>query len=238
MTKKYEIIPPSRGGLPATRNEDRGVTVTPPRINPGGIIESTLTRWEANRHSRTIGAVAARTRAEADLFDAQTQALASYGKRQEAAFRLRELPEILANDLARRRVDRAEELRKVQHQHELAETRRMTELAQAQVVLVDAQQALRAQRDFGYTTYELGWKKKQCEMLDVELNAAERRAILRQHLSELERQDASERRTGSDSAAGADDVDDALYEARAQLNASGLDTSRVDAIIEQRKSSR
>ena len=116
MTKKYEIIPPSRGGLPAARNEDRGVTVTPPRLNPGGIIESTLTRWDANRHSRTIGAVAARTRAETDLFDAQTQALASYGKRQEAAFRLRELPEILANDLARRRVDRAEELRKVQHQ--------------------------------------------------------------------------------------------------------------------------
>jgi hypothetical protein len=238
MTKKYEIIPPSRGGLPTVRNEDRGVTVTPLRINPGGIIESTLTRWEANRHGRTIGAIAARTRAESDLFDAQTQALASYCKRQEAAFRLQELPEVLANDLARRRVERSEELRRVQHQHDLAETRRMTELAQAQVILVDAQQALAAQRDHGYTTYELGWKKKQCEMLDVELNAAERRAILRQHLAELERQDASERRDNSDSRGSDDDIDDALYEARAQLNANGLDSSRIDAAIDRRKVSR
>jgi hypothetical protein len=234
---KYEILPPARGGVPA-RRENNSVAVSPPRVNPGGIIDSALTRWEANRHARTIGAVATRTRAEADLFDAQTQALNSYVKRQEAGFRLQELPEVLANDRARRRVQRAEELRQVQHQHEVSEMHRQTEIARVEAVLVDAQQALRAQREFGYTTYELGWKKKQCEMLDVELNAAERRAILRQHLSELERQDASERRSGSDSAAGADGVDDALYEARAQLNASGLDTGRIDAIIEQRKSSR
>jgi hypothetical protein len=236
MTEKYEILPPSRGGAPVRRDNNVAVA-SRPRVNPGGIIESTLTRWEANRHSRTIGAVAARTRAEADLFDAQTQALASYGKRQEAAFRLRELPEILANDLARRRVDRAEDLRRVQHQHELSETRRMTELAQAQVVLVDAQQALAAQRDHGYTTYELGWKKKQCEILDVELNAAERRAILRQHLAELEQQHKAEQRGGSNAGESDDALDDALYEARAQLNASGLDTSRIDAVIERRKSS-
>jgi hypothetical protein len=148
---------------------------------------------------------------------------------------VRELPEILANDLARRRVDRAEELRRVQHQHELNETRRMTELAHAQVVLVDAQQALAAQRDYGYTTYELGWKKKQCEILDVELNAAERRAILRQHLAELEQQHGAEQRGGSHAAASDDALDDALYEARAQLNANGLDTSRIDAMIERRK---
>jgi hypothetical protein len=236
MSKKYEILPPSRGGVPA-RREYNGV-VSPPRANPGGMIESTLTRWEANRHARTIGAVAARTRAEADLFEAQTQAVNSYAKRQEAAFRLQELPEILGNDRARRRIERAEELRQVQHRHEVAEMHRQTEIARVAAVLVDAQQALRAQRDFGYSTYELAFKKKNCEILDVELNAAERRAILRQHMAELEQSGSPRARSGLASDASDDVIDDALYEKRAQLNASGLDTSRIDAIIEQRKTSR
>jgi hypothetical protein len=237
MTDKYEILPPSRGAVPA-RRDNSAVVVSPPRVNPGGVIESILTRWEANRHARTIGAVAVRTRAETDLFEAQTQALNSYVKRQQAGYRLQELPEILNNDRARRRIERAEELRQVQHQFEVAEMHRQTEIARVEVVLVDAQQALRAQRDHGYTTYELGWKKKQCEILDVELNAAERRAILRQHLAELEQQHRAEQRGGSDARPNEDALDDALYEARAQLNASGLDTSRIDAAIERRKSPR
>jgi len=234
---KYEILPPSRGGVPA-RRDTNSVSVTPPRVNPGGIIESTLTRWEANRHARTIGAVAARTRAEADLFEAQTQAMASYVKRQQAGYRLQELPEILGNDRARRRVERAEELRQGQHQHEVAEVHRQTEIARIEAVLVDAQQALKAQRDFGYTTYELAFKKKNCELLDVELSAAERRAILRQHIAELDQPRSSERATGLGSDVSDDLIDEALYEKRAQLNASGLDTSRIDAVIDQRKANR
>jgi hypothetical protein len=90
----------------------------------------------------------------------------------------------------------------------------------------------KAQHDFGYTTYELAFKKKNCELLDVELNAAERRAILRQHVAELDQPKSSERPAG----VGADDaIDETLYEVRAQLNASGLDTGRIDALIEQRK---
>jgi hypothetical protein len=231
MAKKYELLPPSRSAPPADRNQ--GTTLAaPPRVNPGGVLQSSLMRWEANRHSRTLGAVAARTRAETDLFDAQSQLVASYIKRLEAAHRLQELPEVLANDRACRRVERAEALRKIQHEHEMAETRRMTELAHVQAVLVDAQQALQAQRDHGHTTYDLLWKKKQCEMLDVELNAAERRAILRQHLTELE---AGERR--GEPGVSEDGVDDALYEARAQLNANGLDSSRIDALISRRRTS-
>jgi hypothetical protein len=234
MSKKCEILPPVRGGVPAPR-DNTVVAVSPPRVNPGGIIDSALTRWEANRHSRTIGAVATRTRAEADLFDAQTQALTSYGKRLEAGYRIQELPEILSNDRARRRVQRAEELRQVQHQHEVAELHRQTEIARVGAVLVDAQQALRAQRDFGFITYELAHKKKACELLDVELNAAERRAILQQHLSELAPQD-DDRPGKREPDAGA--LDDALYEIRAQLNASGLDTSRIDEILERRNGKR
>src|ERR1700733_6255210 len=97
MSKKYEILPPSQSGALA-RPERSEVVVSPPRVNPGGIIESTLTRWEANRHTRTIGAIATRTRAETDLFEAQTQALNSYVKWQQAVYRVQELPEILSND--------------------------------------------------------------------------------------------------------------------------------------------
>jgi hypothetical protein len=76
MSTKYEILPPSRAGALA-RRDNNSVVAAPPCVNPGNLIESTLTRWEANRHARTIGAVAARTRAEADLFEAQTQVLAA-----------------------------------------------------------------------------------------------------------------------------------------------------------------
>jgi len=200
------------------------------------MIESTLTRWEANRHARTIGAIAERTRAETDLFNAQTQAVESYVKRQQAGYRLLELPEILSNDRARRRIERTEELRQVQHRYEVAEMHRQTEIARVEAVLVDAQQALKAQRDHGYATYELAFAKKKCEMLDVELNAAERRAILRQHIAELDQANSSDRLAGSGGDASNDAIDEALYEKRSQLNASGLDTSRIDTLIEQRRS--
>ena len=96
--------------------------------------------------------------------------------------------------------------------------------------MVDAQQQLKAQRDHGYTTYELAWKKKYCDLLDVELSTAERRAILRQHMAELE-EPAGGLIDQTDDA-----IDDALYEKRAQLNASGLDTSKIDAELDRRKS--
>ena len=175
-----EIIPPSR--LPANTGHGAGRELSSyvARENPGGIISSTLTRWEAERHARVYGALAARTRAEADYFDAQSGAIESYIKRAKAGYRLAELPEILATDRARRRADRAEELREIQHQRDLAETRRRTEMAHLQSTLVDAEQALQAQRDHGYLTHSLAWKRKHCELLNIELDAAERRALLRE----------------------------------------------------------
>jgi hypothetical protein len=226
---KIEIIPPARTGLPARRSEG---SVMSPRINPGGIVGSALTRWEANRHARAISAIAERTRAEATLFDAQTQALEAYAKRQRAGARVQELPEIIATDRARRRAERADELRQAQHQYEVAETRRMTELAHANCALVDAQQALKAQRDYGYGSYELEWKKRKAEILEVELTAAERRAILREHMAELEQ--ASQAAPGVNPGAGDEEVDQALYEARSQLRASGLDTSKIDTVLARR----
>ncbi len=228
---KVELMPPSKGRSLALRSNNVPVPVTPPRMNPGGIVSSTLIRWEANRHARAISAVAERTRAEASLFDAQTQALEAYAKRQRAGARVQELPEIIANDRAIRRAERAEELRQIQHQSELAETRRQTDIAHADCALVDARQALQAQRDHGYDSYALEWKKRKCEILDVELSTAERKAVLREHMSEFEDSAESGRlRPG----ASDNDVDEALHEARSQLRASGLDTGRIDAVLARR----
>jgi hypothetical protein len=228
---KVEIIPPSRA--PMRRSDAALVPAAPPRVNPGGLVSSTLTRWEANRHSRAISAIAERTRAEAGLFDAQTQALESYVKRQRAGARVQELPEIIANDRAIRRSERAEELRQVQHRYELAETRRQADLANADRVLVDARQALQAQREHGYDSYALEWKKRQCEILDVELSMAERKAILREHLGEIERS----REAGTlGPGVGDAEINEALHEARAQLRASGLDTRKIDEVLASRGS--
>ncbi len=226
---KMEIIPPSRSRLPA-RQDGAFLPAEPPRINPGGLVSSTLTRWEANRHARVLGALTERTKAQAGLFDAQSQALESYVKRQRAGARVQELPEMIATDRAKRRAERADELRNAQHQYELAETRRITEIAHATRVLVDAQQALTAQREHGYDSYALEWKKRKAEILEVELTAAERRAILREHMGEVEQ--ASE--PGLNPGSSDDDVDDALHEARSQLRASGLDTGKIDAVLARR----
>jgi len=226
---KVEIIPPSRV---VERRSQTSATVAPPRTNPGGVLSSTLARWEANRHGRVIAAVAERTRAEAALFDAQTQALESYGKRQRAAARVQELPEIIANDRAIRRAGREEQLEQIHHQRELVEIHRQTGLANADRVLLDARQALQAQRDHGGTAYDLEWKKRKCEILDVELSMAERRVILREHLAEMERNTAD--LTGLRPDASDDEVGDALLEARAQLRASGLETDKIDAVLSRR----
>lgn len=223
MKKEIEVIPPQRSSL--TRSEQTQM-VNLPQVNPGGAISSTLIRWQADRHARTYSALSASTRAEANFLEAQGQAVDAYIQRGRAVQRLQELPETLATDRIRRRSERAEELRELFHQQKLAEMRRDTDRTHAEIVLVDAQQALRAQREHGYSTHELAWKKRTVEMLDVELNAAERRAILQQHVAGLEQSNGI----------GKDDViDDALYEKRAQLNASGLDTSRIDAVIERRQ---
>ena len=227
---KMEILPPLRTNLPARRIES-GVPAAPPRVNPGGIISSTLTRWEAQRHSRAISAVAERTRSEASLLDAQTTALESYVKRQRAGARVQELPEIIANDRAIRRTERAEELRQVQHHHEVAEVRRQTEVAHADRVLVDARQALKAQRDHGYDSYALEWKKRKCEILDVELSMAERKAILSEHMGGF---DTSSDVQGLRAGTGDDEIDEALHEARSQLRASGIDTGKIDAVLVRR----
>jgi hypothetical protein len=161
---KVEIMPPSR---PVARRPE-STPAAPPRMNPGGLLSSTLIRWEAHRHQRTMTAVAERVRAEADLFDAQSQMADSFIRRQRAFARVDELPEIIGADRARRRAARDEEVREHNNEYELAQMRRAAERANAQALLEDANQVLRAQQEHGYSAYEIAWMKRQCERLDVE----------------------------------------------------------------------
>jgi DNA-binding transcriptional MerR regulator len=141
---------------------------------------------------------------------------------------------MIAADRAKRRAARAEELRMLYHQHELASVRRMTELTRAEAVLEDARQALKAQRDHGESAYDLEWQRRQCESLEVELSAEERREVLRQHRAEVK----ARTRGGLPQEKNDQAIKDALFEARNQLRASGLDTSRIDGLLRQYSASK
>lgn len=234
---KQEILPPERPSSQVTRRDTTTVSVSPPRIHTGGIVESTLTRWEANRQSRAVDAITRRTQSESALMKAQTEVMETYVARHRAAYRVQELPEILANDRAQRRVERANQLRDVQHRYEMAETKRLTELSHAQATLTDAQQALAAQRSYGDLTYKLAWRRKGSDMLEIELSDAERRAVLRQHTQEMDG-GSSQRLLSTGGDETEETIDDALHERRSQLAASGIDTSRVDDAIERRRARR
>jgi hypothetical protein len=66
-------------------------------------------------------------------------------------------------------------------------------------------------------------------MLELELSVAERRAILREHTATLAPRRA--RSAAPETAANNEQLLDALLSARAELFASGLDTTRIDAAI-------
>jgi hypothetical protein len=232
---KQEILPPVRT-VPAKPDRVATEQMMIERVRPGGPIRSHLMRWSADRDVPTLKAVAARINAEAEVFEAQTLLAESFVRRQRAVALVEELPETIASDRAKRRAERAEALRQAQHKYELGEIGRLTEITHAQAALVDGQQALRAQIEHGYMTYELAFEKKNNEILDIELDAEERRAILREH----KEQRASRSRSGSFLAHDVNDdlIDDALHEKRIQLEHEGLDTSRIDAVIERRRAAR
>lgn len=221
---KVEIIPPDRSL--AKRSLNGIATVARARTNPGGLVSSTLTRWEANGQTRAISAVAERTRAEADLFEAQTQALESYVKRQAAAARVEELPEIIAAERAGRRAARAEELRQMQNKYNVAQLRRQTELARAEAILEDARQALNAQREHGVHYHGLGWKQKIGER---ELYVEEQQVILSEHRKRVAGKDFNELQHASN---------EELLQRRAEMNADGHDTRAIDDELARRSASK
>jgi hypothetical protein len=241
-----EIIPPSRA-VQTRPSANRGLAEvrhsTPPRANPGGILSSMPMRWEANAQAKTYAAFARRTSAERALVEADTELGESLIKNVRMRHRFAELPEILATDRTKRQVQRNEELRELRHQVEMAETRRMQELAiadtsltdartglmqarerltVAQTGLLDAEQALMAQRDHGGRYHELGWKQKNGER---ELYIEEQEAVLSEHRKRAGRSTQDELQHASDSE---------LLQRRAEMNADGHDTRAVDDVLARR----
>ncbi len=145
-----------------------------------------VSREAAEGHARALGAMTTWTYAEAEYFEALDKAFSSYSKTLRTAMELNELPEKYAHERAVRRVLRANELRQAQQMCEVHELQRLTEIAHRETELTDARQQLAAQRNYGESTHELAWKKKHLEMLEIEMDAVERRALLKQHHVSLE----------------------------------------------------
>lgn len=227
MSRRYiEIIPPGTP-LPDSRHGAWTAATAVASDTSDGPMVSLFARARARRQARTLRAMAETMEAAKVYFDARRQAIESCIKAQEEEYRLESLPLRSGLEQARQGEEEWEKLRAVEHQSEIAEWQRGGELAEAQAALLAARQALEAQRDLGG---ELAWKRRQVDLLDIELAIAERRAVLRQHFEELSRaMGGAGARVGS---AGA--LEDALHDARAQLNAHGLDTSAIDAILERR----
>jgi hypothetical protein len=218
-----EILPPSVGTVPV-RPPARHAW--PEDLFDGGVLSPVLTRWRENRRARTLNAMTTTMVAAKAFFEARAEAIDACFKSREAEYRLWELPSIAAADAARREEERTEVIRDLRGRHVLEEIRHMTARAEAEAGLLTAAHAFAARRDLGA---EIAWGKQAGELLDVEMALAERRAVMRQHLLELEQ---SER--GRSEARGSDPIEDALYEARGLLRAHGLDTTGIDAVLERR----
>jgi hypothetical protein len=234
MPKDIEILPPNKNGPPAPL-ESRPPAI--PAVHVGhDSIDFFFNRRRWNKQARAVDALARLNQSEAACVNAQTAVVEADTKLRTALVAAAELPERLGHELQLRRGARAEELRALVHTYGMKEMQRErerlayeAETNQARAALVDSEQALQAQRDFGYPGYELAWKRKAYETFGVDLTPGERRQIVGQYL----KMPAGD--TAPTGPANAGDIDDALYEARAELQASGLDTSRIDAIIGRRE---
>jgi hypothetical protein len=201
------------------------VTASPQRYdqNPGGIISGGPKRWLADRQSRTLDAFTRRDVAARKLVEADTALQDSLIENYRVRQRVAEVPQLLATESAMRAMRRSEEIRELTHQIDVAERRRAREIAQADLdayptrtALLDAEQKLQAQREYGPRHYALDWEQRINER---ELYVAEQRIALADHA----------RRAGAE-----DFTLEELQAARADLNADGADTTPIDRAIERK----
>jgi hypothetical protein len=104
------------------------------------------------------------------------------------------------------------------------ELRQAAERAEAATTLLTARDALQAQRLIGP---DIAVRKREVDLLDQQLAAEERRAILRQSL-----QDLNNALSTSAVAPDATTLREALINARNLLNTHGLDTRAIDSALE------
>lgn len=208
-------------------------TLIAPSMPHQGPIQAMFTRACASRSAQTMEALVPMAQAQTELTTAHTALIKSQHKNYEVQCRYNEAAEKEGRELAVRRAKHAEEMRQLQHRQQANElirekeiTQLQTDLVHARVALADADQQLRAQLEHGYLRYELAHKRQALEILDVELSQADRRAIFREFEG---------RRGGGAPLELDEEVEDALYSRRDELRGRGLDTTRIDAILRDRK---
>jgi hypothetical protein len=237
---KQELILP-RGGSSLVESQKATVTVNVPAMPTSGFLESAVVRFRNNNSARATEARTRFTRSQVALTDAQTQLVEAEIKHQDALVRLQENPERVGHEVAMRRLSRAQSYRERQHDFEVTVLRQRNELTDieaeythkkaalthARTVLLDAEQQLEAQEQYGFFNYKLAHRKKAAEQLAIEMDEAERRALLKKHLRQMEMAEAPSVETHTE-------IDDALLARRDQLNAAGLNTDAIDRIIRER----
>jgi hypothetical protein len=226
MARRYmEIIPPRGEAL--TEWQGQPAWSAPPRPGQDGPLSSIFVRARANRQARTLRALTETMQAAKAYCDARQLAVQSCRKAQREEYRLRTVPHVAAQEEEQQLEEGEIKLLELERRHYLASLSGDRERAEAESTVSAARHALDVQRQKGD---ELAWKRRQVDLLDIELAIAERRAILRQHFDELDRA----MRGMNSGTAVSTALENALYEARAQLNAHGLDTSALDAALERR----
>lgn len=239
MRKDIEILPPVRSVI--EKPKPLTITARVPGLAQHGAIDSYFATRRYGYTTKTANALTTLNNAEAALFNSQTAATVAKVKLDDALFQLQEAPERRGHELALRRAQRAHEIREVQHRYEVNEYRRVKEvkLAQAEdthakatlthsrTVLKDAEQQYDAQVRYGGKTHELRHAKENLELLDIRLEEDERRALLRGQLRDIEEEQMA--------AEIDEDIAKILGEHRDALDSAGLDTSRVDRVLNRRR---
>lgn len=227
-SRNVEIIPPGRRDVRDAEDGMRELAVARlPELD--GWLPSTATRWRADRRARTVQALTRAVEANRELIEAETRAIESRIKSHEAAERLAGVGEELERAATRRRIEHASQMRELQHREEISEIRRATERFQAEATLISAEHATTVQRERGYGLLA---KRFSRDELDLDLAIAEREAVLKQHLAEMRQ---ALRRSAASSSEARDAIEEALHQARAEMNAHGLNTSALDDVLERRR---
>jgi hypothetical protein len=225
--RDIEIITPDGRSVADWQGPEQPARPAMRRRDLDGPWSSIFTRARATRQARTLRALTETMEAAKAYYDARQRAVESCVKAQREEYRLQLVPYTAAQEAEHQWGEGEIDLVEIERRYDLAALTRDRDRAEAQSAVTAAHQSLDAQRRMGG---ELAWKKLGVDLLDIELAIAERRAILRQHFAELDR---AMRGTNAGSL-DAETMDSALYQARAQLNAHGLDTSAIDTILERR----
>jgi hypothetical protein len=184
MSDDPEIIPPERGGLPATRREDAKLPgrQQSPIAEPTGVVSSMLTGFHARMQGRAYAEIAKNIRAQTEALDAETLRRESALKLRRTIHKLEEIDDILALDRAERKAEREAKYAELDynrdergHRGDVTKLRRERELQEARHALreanrnlFNADQGLENQQRLKQLNLEIWEKRAATEHMDAE----------------------------------------------------------------------